>query len=370
MPIDVPVAIAERQNDGLDFVSVLRDCLNCAVITLDERRVVNAFNPRAEQLTGLRADQAAGHGPDALPAPLQQIISEAFATGLPISERRVVFRDQSRGDLAIQAGAVCIRDADGEISGLVLVLNDLSTVSKWESNMRRMDRLHSVGTLSASMAHEVKNAFVAVRTFVDLLLEKNQEADLAEIVRMEMQRIDSIIGQMLKFSGPAKPAFASVHLHLVLDKSLLLIQHLLEDKKIKLTRSFGASSDLVEGDQDQLEQAILNLLLNSLDAMETGGRLEVLTEILPASARVEGLPPGEDRRLLRVVIRDSGIGIPPQNMQRLFEPFFTTKPDGTGLGLAITRRIIQEHQGVISVASDLNKGTAFSFILPVRGADS
>jgi two-component system sensor histidine kinase HydH len=301
---------------------------------------------------------------------LQQIISEAFATGLPISERRVVFRDQSRGDLAIQAGAVCIRDADGEISGLVLVLNDLSTVSKWESNMRRMDRLHSVGTLSASMAHEVKNAFVAVRTFVDLLLEKNQEADLAEIVRMEMQRIDSIIGQMLKFSGPAKPAFASVHLHLVLDKSLLLIQHLLEDKKIKLTRSFGASSDLVEGDQDQLEQAILNLLLNSLDAMETGGRLEVLTEILPASARVEGLPPGEDRRLLRVVIRDSGIGIPPQNMQRLFEPFFTTKPDGTGLGLAITRRIIQEHQGVISVASDLNKGTAFSFILPVRGADS
>jgi signal transduction histidine kinase len=370
MPIDVPVAKAERQNDGLDFVSVLRDCLNCAVVTLNERRVVNAFNPRAEQLTALRADQVIGHGPEALPAPLQQIIKEAFASGLPISERRVILRDLRQGDLVIQAGAVSIRDDDGEISGLVVVLNDISTVSKWESNLRRLDRLHSVGTLSASMAHEVKNAFVAVRTFVDLLLEKNQEADLAEIVRMEMHRIDSIIGQMLKFSGPARPAFASLHLHFLLDKSLLLIQHLLDDKKIKLTRSFGAASDLVDGDQDQLEQAILNLLLNALDAMEFNGRLEVLTEILPANARIEGLPPAKDRRLLRVVIRDSGVGISAENMQRLFEPFFTTKPAGTGLGLAITKRIILEHQGVISVASELNKGTAFSIILPVHGAAS
>jgi signal transduction histidine kinase len=223
-----------------------------------------------------------------------------------------------------------------------------------------------MGTLSASMAHEVKNAFVAVRTFVELLLEKNQEADLAEIVRQEMNRIDSIVGQMLKFSGPARPTFASVHLNFVLNKSLLLIQHLLEEKKIKLTRSFAHEADLVDGDGDQLEQALLNLFLNALDAMGENGRLTVATESLPADTKIEGLPPVKGGHYLRVVIQDSGVGISPENMERLFEPFFTTKPEGTGLGLAITRRIIQEHHGVITVKSEPNQGTEFSLILPAR----
>jgi PAS domain S-box-containing protein len=366
MPIDVPIVKAERQDDGLDFVSVLRDCLSCAVITLNERQTVVAFNVRAEQLTGLKAEQVIGQGLESLPLPLQQIIRDTFSTGQSINERRVILHDEKRGNVAVQVSVTPTRDEDGQPSGGVVVLNDISSVRKWESNMRRLDRLHSVGTLSASMAHEVKNAFVAVRTFVDLLLEKNRDADLADIVRMEMNRIDSIVGQMLKFSGPARPTFSSVHVHFVLNKSLLLIQHLLEDKKIKMTRAFSATPDLVDGDADQLEQALLNLFFNALDAMDENGRLEVSTEILPANAKIEGLQPAKDRRLLRMLIRDSGMGIPAENMERLYEPFFTTKPDGTGLGLAITRRIIQEHQGVITVTSELNKGTAFSVILPVR----
>jgi two-component system nitrogen regulation sensor histidine kinase GlnL len=368
MPVDAPTLTAERDNDGLDFVSVLRDCLSCAVITVSERRTVNSFNPRAEQLTGLKAERVLGNDFKLLPEPIQQIINETFSNGQPASERRLILHDQKRGALAIQVSATPTRSPTGIFSGVVVVLNDISSVRKWESNMRRLDRLHSVGTLSASMAHEVKNAFVAVRTFVDLLLEKNQEADLAEIVRLEMNRIDSIIGQMLKFSGPAKPTFASVHLHFVLNKSLLLIRHLLEDKKIKLTRMFNASPDLIEGDQDQLEQALLNLLFNAFDALGENGKLEVSTELLPGDAKIDGLPPVKAKHLIRLVIRDNGIGIPAENMERLFEPFFTTKPECTGLGLAITRRIIQEHHGVIAVNSEPGKGTSFSIILPALDA--
>jgi signal transduction histidine kinase len=360
----------ERQNAGLDFVSVLRDCLNCAVISLNEDRDVIAFNGKAEQLTGLRADHMLDQGLELLPAPLRSLIEEVFSTGHAVAERRLLLRDKKRGEIAVQTSVTPTASSHAGGAGVVVVLNDLSAVRKWESNIRRLDRLHSVGTLSASMAHEVKNAFVAVRTFVDLLLEKNQQADLAEIVRQEMNRIDSIIGQMLKFSGPARPALSAIHLEFVLNKSLLLIQHLLEEKKIKLTRSFNASPDWIEGDPDQLEQAFLNLFFNALDAVDDQGRLEVATEILPPGAAVEGLNSAGGRQFVRLVVRDNGAGISPENMEHLFEPFFTTKPDGTGLGLAITQGIIQEHHGVISVHSQLNQGTEFSIILPAgkRGA--
>jgi PAS domain S-box-containing protein len=364
MPINVPVTKAEAHNDGLDFVSVLRDCLSCAVITLDERQRVTAFNPRAEELAGQKSSAVLGQGPEILPAVLREIISEVFTKGQAINERRVLLPDPKRGDLMVQVSATVTRAESGKVSGAVFVLNDISSVRKWESNMRRLDRLHSIGTLSASMAHEVKNAFVAVRTFVDLLLEKNKEADLAQIVRLEMGRIDAIIGQMLRFSGPAKPALSSLHVHFVLNKSVLLVQHLLDDKKIKITRTYNAGADVVDGDQDQIEQALLNLFLNAIDAMNENGRLDISTELLPANTKIEGVALAEDKRFLRVTIRDTGTGISAENMERLFEPFFTTKPDGTGLGLAITRRIIGEHHGVISVQSELGKGTTFNLFLP------
>ena len=250
-----------------------------------------------------------------------------------------------------------------------MVLNDVSAARNWESNLRRLERLHSIGTLSASMAHEVKNAFVAVRTFVDLLLEQNKQADLAEVVRAEMNRIDAILSQMRKLSGPVQPQFSEVRLHSILDKSLVLIQHLLEEKQIKVARSLAASQDLLKGDPDQLEQAFINLFFNALDAMKPHGKLTVSTESVPA-AKTAGPHHERNRQLVRLAIMDNGSGISPENMNRLFEPFFTTKPDGTGLGLAITRRIILEHHGAITVQSELNKGTTFNLTLPSVGAPS
>ncbi len=368
MPIEVPVLTAEDEN-GLDFTNVLRGCLGCAVVAINAQRKVTGFNRQAEALTHLKASQAIGNSMEILPASLQKIINETFSTGKPIQDRQINLHDGNPGDLAIQINSTPIGTENGKPAGVVLVVNDVSLVIKWESNMRRLDRLHSVGTLSASMAHEVKNAFVAVRTFVDLLLEKNQQADLADIVRLEMGRIDSILGQMRKFSGPAKPEFSSVRLHLLLEKSLQLIQHLLADKKIKVTRAFAASPDSVQGDHDQLEQALINLFFNALDAMKPNGVLTVSTQIIPAGSAIAGLPQHKGP-YVRVLIQDNGTGIPPENMDRLFEPFFTTKPDGTGLGLAITRRIIQEHHGVIAVESELNKGTTLSFTLPAGGNEA
>jgi signal transduction histidine kinase len=209
------------------------------------------------------------------------------------------------------------------------------------------------------MAHEIRNALVVVKTFIDLLLDKNRDDELADMVKREMTRMNSLISQMLKFAGPARPSFASVRVHDVLTHSLRMVQHEIDGKLISLTRKFDAKPDTVHGDEYQLEQAFLNLLLNAVEASGPGGALTVETELIAV-----GTP------RLCVSVTDNGSGIASGNMAHLFEPFFTTKENGTGLGLHITRRIIHEHDGQIGVESETNKGTTFSVLLPVAPGTS
>jgi two-component system nitrogen regulation sensor histidine kinase GlnL len=247
---------------------------------------------------------------------------------------------------------------------VVLVLNDLTPVQQIEQHIQQLDRLASVGTLAAGIAHEIKNALVAGKTFVDLLLEKHQDAELVEVVRREMGRIDALVSRMRNFAGSPRPAFREVRLHEILDQSLRFVQPQLEGKLISVIRSFLASPDVLHGDDYQLQQAFVNLLLNALEAMGPNGTLSVATNLLPASTVPDGPPEAATGTQLRLTIQDNGIGIPPEHMARLFEPFFTTKPNGTGLGLLITQRIIQEHRGSITVESQPDKGTCFQITLP------
>jgi signal transduction histidine kinase len=244
------------------------------------------------------------------------------------------------------------------------MLNDLTTARQLEERLNQLDRLANLGTLAATMAHEIKNALVAGKTFIDLLLEQNKEAELVEVVRREVARIAAIVSRMLKFSGPGRAEFGEVHLHEVLEHSLRLVEPQLAGKSAVLNRSFQAAPDLLKGDDYQLQQAFVNLFLNAVEALGPNGTLSVTTETCApdASSGKRGSP--ANRPHLRVAIKDTGAGIAPENMARLFEPFFTTKPHGTGLGLAITRRIIQEHRGDISVESQPGQGTAFQILLP------
>jgi signal transduction histidine kinase len=235
--------------------------------------------------------------------------------------------------------------------------------------MRQLDRLASIGTLSASMAHEIKNAMVAVKTFTDVLLKKNYDAELANLVSREIRRIDSIVSQMMRFSGPAKPTFSSIHLHTVLQQALALIKHRLEAKQVRLITSFAAPRDQVKGDAYQLEQTFINLFFNALEALGPKGELHVSTQV--AEPIAAGSEPGKlSAPAIQVTVRDTGIGISPDNLQRLFEPFFTTKTNGTGLGLTITQRIVEEHKGKITVESSLNQGTTFKVALPLFDGSS
>jgi signal transduction histidine kinase len=343
---------------GLGFDRILRESIACGIIVLEGSRIVT-LTPEAAQILGLNPEPAANATAAMLPAPVREIIKECAAAGPHEFRRQIDLAAPRQSPVIVSVRAVRLPQKKSDPT-LVLVLNQVSSPRQVHDNLRQLDRLASVGTLSASMIHEIKNALVAGKTFFDLLLERHQDAELVDIVRREMGRIDSIVSQMLKFASPVQANQTIVHVHQILEHSLRLIQPQLEAKAIALARSFAARSDLVSGDDYQLQQAFVNLLMNALEATQPHGAVSVATRLVPRAT----LPGAAKPAHLCVVIQDSGSGISPENMGRLFEPFFTTKPEGTGLGLPITHRIIQEHRGTIRVDSEPNKGATFSILLP------
>ena len=354
--------IAETR-ESLSFATVLRHHLSCGVILVDSGKQVGVLTGQARQLLGLPPEQASLPAFEALPAPLQAIVRETLASGEAPADRQFQMEAGKRGRITLHLSAAPLAP-NRKDSGAVVMLSDLTTGRQLEERLGELDRLANMGTLAATMAHEIKNALVAGKTFIDLLLEKNKDAELVEVVRREIGRIDAIVSRMLKFSGPGRAEFGEVHLHEVLDHSLRLVEPQLASKSAVLNRSFQAEPDLLLGDDYQLQQAFVNLFLNAVEALGPNGTLSVSTATRAPDAR--SVTPGDtpQRPHLAVAIKDTGSGILPENIARLFEPFFTTKPHGTGLGLPITRRIIQEHHGALSVESQPGQGTTFHILLP------
>jgi len=226
-----------------------------------------------------------------------------------------------------------------------------------QDNLRRLDRLANLGLVSASIAHEIKNGLVAIKTYVEVLLEKGDDTEMAEVVRRELKRIDGLATQMLRLSSPKPATLTTVRVHQVLDHSLRLLEHQMTGRMIELKRDYGAAFDTVRGDESQLQQAFMNLVLNGIEAMGSNGELTVRTEFFPDAGGRNGL---------KIYFQDTGPGIAPENLSRLFEPFFTTKHNGTGLGLAISRRVAEDHQGNIEVVSGPGGGSIFIVSLPAE----
>ena len=344
---------AKVRYEGATFENLMQDCYSCGLITVDHAGNITSLNPEAERVLQLPASPTPATALENLPLPITAIVREVFKTGKPAANRKITLDSPKQTPTILSVTAMPV---SGELGfSVVAMLNDSSVTARLEHNLRRLDRLARVGTLSAGLAHEIKNALVTVKTFVELLLEKNQDAELSETVLREIGRMDGLVTHMLRFAAPPHPVLAQLHLHTVLELSLHMIQSRLNTKLISVERHFRAAQDLIPGDDAQLEQAFLNLLFNAVDALGEEGSLSLGTEQVDT----------ETGRQLCLRIADTGAGISAEDLPRIFEPFFTTKQRGTGLGLAVTHRIIEEHKGTIRVESQPGQGTTFIIHLPV-----
>lgn len=337
---------------GLGLADQLRDCTQRGIVLIDFKTARARLSVEACRLLEIpTADVSLALLPATLAEFARGVSVGATSAGADGSELKL------GADRSLSVKSLRWEAQPGE-SLVILSLEDPRCLARLEERLEHLDRLSSAGTLAATMAHEIKNALVACRTFIDLLLEKNAEAELAEVVRREMGRIDAMVGRMLKFAGsPAAPRFQPVNVHTVLQHSLQLIEPQLCGKQIILERDFAAAGDRAQGDECELEQAFVNLFLNALEAAGANGTVAVSTCL----SRGSGKSP--DR--IQITIRDSGPGIPLENLPHIFEPFFTTKSGGTGLGLAVTQRVVRDHGGTITAESEPGRGAKFTILLPL-----
>ena len=262
------------------------------------------------------------------------------------------------GDVLLQVTTTVAHQSGGGVLSVLAELQNVSQARSMAANLEHLDRLASLGVLNAGVAHEIKNALVALRTFVELPAEQRADVELTGLVAQEIRRIDAVVRQMLRGATREEIKHAPLHRHVLLRDAQNLWRHQFQNRSVKLDAQLSAVSDRVNGDERQLHHAVINLLINALESMsESGGRLTVATEVIDLWQRPH----------LRTSISDTGSGISHENLARLFSPFFTTKKEGTGLGLAITRRIIQEHNGAITVESKAGEGTTFNVFLPLLG---
>ena len=336
----------------------------------DER--VTVFNNEAGQITEIDPRQMIDRPLALLPEGLRDIFRETLRTGERQESSEMMLHSGERS-VIVRASSSLFHGENGSRLGALVVLTDITDLKRLEHQIRRSDRLASLGTLSAGIAHEIKNPLVSIKTFAQLLPERYQDSDFREtfsnLIGHEIDRIDSLVNQLLRFARPAKPLLKPMHVHDVLEKSLKLVGHRLYQEEIKLARYWSADVDTIRADADQLEQVFLNFFLNAMDAMKKGGELTVATEIQRAGewlAAVADPHGGDDvHEVLRITIRDNGEGIRTEDIPHVFDPFFTTKDYGTGLGLSVVHGIIEEHGGQIEVESELEKGTAFHILLPL-----
>jgi PAS domain S-box-containing protein len=366
--IDNAELFTEVQNAKL-YNETLVQNLTIGVVAADTDGKITVFNQEAEQITGLTRVNR-GRIIDDLPAPLRTIIRTTLATSERQEDREASFQ-VGEEEVYVRASSAIFRGQERELLGALMVITDITTLKKMEEQIRRTDRLASLGTLSAGMAHEIKNPLVSIKTFAQLLPERYAESDFREtfsgLIVHEINRIDTLVNQLLRFARPTKPLLRPMHLHETLEKTLLLVQHRLYQKEISVIRSWNAPTDMIRADSDQLEQVFLNFFLNAMDAMKRGGQLTVETEIRTADPLISQLSVNgaQAEEALCISIRDTGEGIKPADIPHVFDPFFTTKDHGTGLGLSVVHGIVQEHGGQIEVESELSKGTVFRIYMPL-----
>lgn len=222
------------------------------------------------------------------------------------------------------------------------------------------ERLKSVAILASGMAHEIKNPLTVLKTFTEYLPKNLENKEFLKkyspMVAQEVDRIDNLVHELLDFAKPAPAILKPENLYHVLDSTIEFLSSEYLKHKIKVIKNYETARHLTLNlDHNQIRQALLNILLNSIDAMKNGGQLSIETSV-------------QNENKINIKIHDTGIGIDKQDLEHIFDPFFTKKDGGTGLGLSITHEIIRKHNGRIFVESVVGQGSVFILELPLLKA--
>lgn len=284
----------------------------------------------------------------------------AISLGEPTDVGEMVFR---LGDdkVTLHTKISPLKSKNGEVYGAVLLSQDTTEKRKLESQLIQSDRLAALGQLAAGVAHEINTPLTLILGYADVLRDICGSDDMSDAylktIVEESERISDIVRSLLNFARPVNMPAGKCKVNEASERTLKIFGGQLERKGIQVTIELDESDPEARIDAGELQQVILNMLLNAMQAMPNGGHLGIKT-------RASG-------DIVEIIISDTGIGIAPENLPKIFDPFFTTKEvgKGTGLGLSISYNIIERHGGTIKVESQLGEGTTFTIVLPSNGVE-
>lgn len=332
-----------------------------AVIAIDREKRITLFNSAATELFDVTARQVLNRPFDAVIKADLHFLEQALVAGKTIldEEKTLELGDHRH---IISASTSILTNPDGSIESAFAVLKDLTEKRILEETLQRKEKLTAMGQLASGVAHEIRNplnaiAMIAQRLNKEFVPDTEQEeyVDLTQIVVSETRRIDQIIQQFLRFARPPKLNLSETDLRGLLENTILLVKTQAQEKGIRIKTLFEETPAL-HLDQNQMKQVILNLLRNSLEAIDGKGEIAISTKISGGNT-------------VEIEIADTGAGMDAETRARIFNLYFTTKSTGTGLGLSVVHQIISQHNGRIEVESAPGKGTRFLIYLPVKSLD-
>ena len=257
-------------------------------------------------------------------------------------------------------------DTQENSEGVLFLFRNITQVNNLRRQIERMDRLATLGELSAGIAHEIRNPLAGIKTSAQVLEESFSPGDFRSqlVLRIvkEIDRSNELLKKFFNFAKPSKPKQEFQNIEMIIDGVYLLLASRLRKKNILFKTDFAESIPQVYIDSSQIEQVILNVFLNAVEAITSGGEIHVKISI------AKNTKLKEDSALSDAVcigVSDNGIGIPDEKLEKVFNPFFTTKSDGVGLGLSISSRLLEENGGKIELESEEGAGTTFKIYLPI-----
>lgn len=327
-------------------LTAILESLTTGVIVAGVDGTIIRCNQAAETLLGVPRDRMLGHL-------LAQFLTERHLTTgcYPIVSPTGALLALLRNVL---------RDAAGQPTGDLVLLQDISDLRRLEERVQRRDRLAAMGEMVGRIAHEIRNPLGSVELFASMLRKDlaNDPAkrQYAEHISVAVQAMDRLLANLLTYTKPDCSRADHHALGPLLQEVLMLTAHETSKRQIETTLDVASTAQSVWCDASQLKQALLNVCVNAAQAMTTGGTLGI------SAVRESDLT--EDSATLRISVSDTGPGIDPSYLSRVFDPFFTTRDEGTGLGLAIVHAIVEAHHGRVEIDSRVGQGTTFTIVLP------
>jgi PAS domain S-box-containing protein len=357
-----------EDRDDIDELAVLKGAVentNEAFVTIDRRQRVLFFNKAAEKIFGYSREEVLGRNLDVIMSPKCSLdhhtaVARYIETGVPrrIGHHTEIMALRKNGETFPADISFSISHAQGALY-FTAIVRDLTETRALQDRINRAERLAALGQVVAEISHEIKNPLMMIGGFArQLAKESRDEKSLAklDIIANEVQRLESLLKEMRDFYLPRAPELKEFGVNALLKHVHDFIRQDCEKRGIRLEFNADPEEIYVQGDRAKLEQVLLNLAKNALEAMDQGGRISFAS----------GLKQG----FVRISICDNGVGIDEEEKGKIFSPFYTTKKQGTGLGLSICKRIIEDHPGSsLDFTSERGKGSTFVITMPVSRSE-